>query len=105
MGSSVKQGDIIELGGEKRQALVLSKDFFNESGLAIVCPVVQKAGRDALHVVVETERVAGIALCEQLKAMDLQKRYYRTIGRISFSGIQEITDLVQSIFDYYPYSL
>ncbi|MBR0397808.1 MAG: type II toxin-antitoxin system PemK/MazF family toxin [Eubacterium sp.] len=102
MVSSVKQGDIIELSREEFPALVLSKDFFNESGLAIVCPVVQKAGRDALHVLVETDQTVGIALCEQLKTMDLHKRYYRTIGRISFSSIQEITDIVQSIFDYYP---
>lgn len=105
MGRSVKQGDIIELKDGKARALILSKDFFNETGLSVVCPVMEKAEPDALHVLVGTNQFMGVVMCEQLKTLDLNKRYFRVVDRLSYSEIQQISDIVQSIFDYYPYSL
>ena len=98
-----EQGDILELSERKLQVLVLSKDFFNRSGLSIVCPFVQSASEDALHIPVETKDRSGIALCEQLKTIDLARRHFRKKDRLNYPQIQEITDAVQSIFDYYPY--
>ena len=105
MRGIVKQGDIIELNDGKTRALILSKDFFNETGLSVVCPIMQKAAPDALHKLIGTDQSAGIAMCEQLKTLDLSRRHFRVVDRLGYSEIQQISDVVQSIFDYYPYSL
>ena len=44
----VKQGDIIELSRSSMQALVLSTDFFNRTGLAVLCPIEKTASEDAV---------------------------------------------------------
>ena len=98
-----EQGDILSLTESSLCVLVLSKDFFNQTGLAVVCPVVRQAPEDALHIPVATDSFSGTALCEQLKTLDLNKRYFKKLASLSFSQIQEITDAVQSIFDYFPF--
>ena len=103
MEINVEQGDIIEFVENRMQVLVLSKNFFNQSGLCVVCPVVENTAADALHIRVKADSFVGIAMCEQLKTMDLKNRYFRKKGSLSYGMIQEITDAVQSIFDYYPY--
>ena len=102
--SSVSQGDILRLEKGRFEILVLSKDFFNRSGMIIACPIVKNAPPDALHIPVCTDHFHGTACLEQLKGIDIQTRFYTRIGRIPFVQIQDIADAVQSIFDYYPYS-
>ena len=99
-----EQGTVIEME-TARKALVLSKNYFNQTGMCIVCPVVSKAGEDALHLKISVNGTEAYALCEHLKTIDLSARYFRMIGRISYSMIQEVSDTIQSLFDYYPYSL
>ena len=42
----VRQGDILFLEKTSMYILVLSKDFFNKSGIAVVCPVRKEAFED-----------------------------------------------------------
>ena len=99
-----RQGDILHLAQPKMYILVLSRAFFNASGLVAVCPVVASAAPDALHIPVSTDRFNGIALLEQLRTLDLQARWYSQAGRIDLTQIQDISDAVQNIFDYFPSS-
>lgn len=99
----VHQGEIILFEGSRQCALVLSRDFFNRSGLAVLCPVMKDVSEDALHIPVHMPDLEGTAMVEQLKTFDLNKRVYQKIGRLSYDQIQNITDAVQGIFDYYPY--
>lgn len=103
MAIYAEQGEILELKGRVRYVLVLSKDLFNRTGMSIVCPVVEHAFEDALHIPVQSGRIQGIALCEQMISMDLSARFYRNCGKINYMQIQNVTDAVQAIFDYYPY--
>jgi len=105
MVNTVAQGEILRLEKPAMYVLVLSKDFFNRSGMAVVCPVFMTADPDALHLPVFTDGFSGIALLEQLRALDLRSRYFSHIGQLSFGQIQEVSDAVQSIFEYYPYTL
>lgn len=100
-----RQGDILFLEKNSMHVLVLSRDFFNRSGLAVVCPVQKDAFNDALHIPVETPVFKGFALLEHIKSIDLQARFYRKITEIQFAQIQDISDAVQNIFEYYPFSL
>ena len=100
----IRQGDVIKIPGLHFHVLVLSRLFFNQSGIVIVCPVLEKALPDALHFPITYEDRKGIALLEQMKSLDLTSRLYRHIGTIDFEQIQDISDAAQGIFDYYPYS-
>ena len=66
MAIYAEQGEILELKGRVRYVLVLSKDLFNQTGMSIVCPVVENAFEDALHIPVRSGRIQGIALCKQI---------------------------------------
>lgn len=99
----VKQGEIILIEGNRQCALVLSRDLFNRTGLAVLCPVMKSTSADALHIPVSYPEYEGIAMIEQLKTFDLNKRLYQTIAQLSYDQIQNLTDAVQAIFDYYPY--
>lgn len=99
----VQQGDILNVPGLKSNVLVLSKAFFNQTGFAVVCPVLSGGKTGALNISVTSGDLTGVAHLESLKSLDLSARHFRMIGRISFEQIQNISDAVQSIFDYYPY--
>ena len=101
---TVSQGDILRLEKSNMRILVLSKDFFNRTGMTVVCPVTDNTSPDALHLPVETDGFTGTAMLEHLKSMDLRSRFYAKLGSVSFEQIQEISDAVQSIFEYYPCS-
>ena len=100
-----QQGDILWLEKEGRYVLVLSRAFFNTTGMAVVCPLRENAEPDALHIEVSSDAYKGTAMLEHLRSLDLQARYYRKISSISYEQIQDISDAVQGIFDYYPYSI
>jgi len=99
----IQQGALIELDVSKQRLLVLSKAFFNRTGLCVVCPVVPDAPSDALHLKIKSKRYSGTALCEHLKTIDLKSRHYRNLGTLSYEQVQETTDAIQAIFDYYPF--
>ena len=44
----VNQGDVIRINSIKADLLVLSKETFNKSGFAIVCPVLQDGMKASL---------------------------------------------------------
>ena len=99
----LQQGTIIRLSAMPVNLLVLSREFFNRSGMTVVCPVVETASPDALHIPITSDRMNGTALLEQLRSIDLHARHYVTIGEIPLTQIQDISDAVQDIFNYYPF--
>ena len=46
----VRQGDVLFLEKNSMHVLVLSRDFFNRSGIAVVCPVRKEAFEEALRI-------------------------------------------------------
>ena len=100
-----QQGDILWLEKEEQYVLVLSREFFNQSGMSVVCPLREKAEPDALHIGISSDEYNGTALLEHLRSLDLQARHYRKISVISYEQIQDISDAVQGIFDHYPFSI
>ena len=53
-----------------------------------------------MHIGIETDELSGVVLCEDVKRLDLQERGFRRVGRIKYEDIINITDAIQSIFDY-----
>ena len=46
----VEQGDLLKVGGLVYPVMVVSNNFFNESGKAIVCPIMKDAVDGPLHI-------------------------------------------------------
>ncbi|MCI6533321.1 MAG: type II toxin-antitoxin system PemK/MazF family toxin [Lachnospiraceae bacterium] len=96
----IEQGDILSVERIKGPVLVVSKNFFNASEMAIVCPIVKNAFPDPLHIEVMTKEIEGVVLCEQMKLLDLRVRGFKKIDRIKYEEVINITDAIQGIFDY-----
>ncbi len=105
MSGVPSQGEIIHLAESGRNALVVSREYFNRTGLCVLCPIVSEAAPDALHIPVCDREFSGVVLCEQLKSLDLSRRFYKSVGHLSMEQIMDITDAVQAIFDYFPYGM
>lgn len=101
--NTIEQGDILNVEKIGGKVLVVSKNFFNKSEQVIACPIVKNAPVDPLHIPVSTKDMEGIVVCEQMKLLDLRVRGYKKISEIKFEDIINITDAIQSIFDYYSY--
>lgn len=96
----IEQGDILSVERVKGPVLVVSKNFFNSSEMAIVCPVVKNVVPDPLHIEIVTKEINGIVLCEQMKLLDLKVRGFKRLDRVKYEDRINITDAIQSIFDY-----
>ena len=94
----VEQGDLIRIEGIKHTALVVSKNTFNESGRAVVCPVLKEDKKATLSYSVGDNQ---FVLCDNPRQLDIESRRYSVIGRISLAHMIKIIDRLQSIFDYY----
>ena len=97
---SIEQGDILKAENIKYPVLVVSKNFFNRTEQAIVCPIIQDKPDDPLHIPFKAEKLSGTVLCEEMKLMDFRYRGFSLLDRIAYSDIINITDAIQSIFDY-----
>ena len=97
---SIDQGGIYKVEGLKGLYLVASKDFFNRNDQAILCPLVKESFDDPLHIIVHTPESDGIVLCEQIKMIDLRYRGFSKVSQLEISDVMNITDAIQSIFDY-----
>ncbi len=100
MNLPFEQGDILSVERIKNPVLIVSKNYFNQSEQAIVCPILPEVNSDPLHIEIHTEEVGGWVLCEHMKLIDLTYRGYKKIARLKYPDIINIADAVQSIFDY-----
>ena len=95
----VKQGEIIMIEGIRfKKAVVVSKDTYNKTGSAVVCPVVPEEPDCTLKVRISEN---GYVICDNMKVTDLNARRFHSVGRITYPELIRICDMLQSIFDYY----
>ncbi len=103
MMNEICQGDILVVERINTPVLVVSKSFFNKTEQVIACPILTKTTEDPLHIFIETNDIQGVVQCEQMKLLDLRLRGYKKMAELSMKEIMNITDAIQSIFDYYPF--
>lgn len=96
----LQQGDIIKIEKIKHPVLVVSKNFFNTSGQIIGCPIMKDSISGPLHIWMQTDETEGYVQCEKITLLDLSIRGYKKIDRLPISDIIEISDAIQSIFEY-----
>ena len=100
MKEEINQGDILKIEKIKMPVLVVSKDFFNQTGEIIGCPIYKKGEPGALHIEISTDEVDGYVQCEKMALLDMNIRGFSKLDRIRMPKIIDITDAIQSIFDY-----
>ena len=96
----VEQGDLLRVGGINVPVIVVSNNFFNESGKAIVCPIMKNAVPGPLHIELKNCPVDGFVLCEQIRYLDLSARRFSRLSDTHYFDILNISDAVMSMFDY-----
>ncbi len=94
------QGDILKIEKIKHPVLVVSKDFFNTSGEIIGCPIIENSVPGPLHIWMSTEETEGFIQCEKLALLDLSVRGHKKIGRLPIPELINVSDAIQSIFEY-----
>ena len=94
------QGDLLKIENIRHPVLVVSKDFFNSSGAVIGCPVIKDSIAGPLHIWMSVEDNEGYIQCEKLALLDLSVRRYKRIGRLPLAEMINISDAIQSIFEY-----
>lgn len=94
------QGDIIKIEKIKHPVLVISNNFFNTSGEVIGCPIIKISTPGPLHIWMSTDETEGYIQCEKLALLDLTIRGYKKVDRLPISELMNISDAIQSIFEY-----
>lgn len=101
--NEIAQGDILLIERINTPILVVSKTYFNQTKQIIACPVLKNTSEDPLHIPIIAMDMQGIVLCEQVKLLDLRVRGYKKLAELKIEDVMNITDAIQSIFDYYPF--
>ena len=96
----IQQGDVLKVEKIKDPVFVASKNFFNQSGVIIGCPILGESTESPLHIYVEMDENKGYIQCEQMKMLDLRIRGYKIIDRVKMADVINVTVAIQSIFDY-----
>lgn len=95
-----EQGDVLEIPSVQYPVVVVSKNFFNESGLVMACPILPETVRSPLRIRCESIRTPGYVYCDQVRSVDLNKRRFTKIDVLSYYELIDIADAIQGIFDY-----
>ena len=98
--AAVEQGDLLKVEGIVHPVIVVSNNFFNQSGKAVVCPIVKKAAPGPLHIELKDSGVQGCVLCEQVRYLDLAGRRYSKLTQTHYFDIMDIADAVVGMFEY-----
>lgn len=94
----VNQGDIIKLEGIQTPGVVISKDFYNESGSVILCPIIKKTVSNMCFSI-NYEDTKAYVQCDNVRMIDLSSRFYSVKGRIKMDELIEIIGITTSILD------
>lgn len=103
------QGDIVEVDfdptrghepAKTRPALVVSSYDFNRSNsMTLVCPITSNMTPFFLHEPLpEDACVRGVVVMEQVRAIDLEARPARLLGRLDHVTLRRILICLQSFF-------
>ena len=95
-----EQGDVLKIPSIQYPVVVVSKNFFNESGLIMACPILPETARGPLRLRCKSIRTPGYVYCDQVRSVDLNKRRFTKMEALSYDELIDIVDAIQGIFDY-----
>ncbi|WP_294242216.1 type II toxin-antitoxin system PemK/MazF family toxin [Pseudobutyrivibrio sp.] len=96
----VEQGDIIQIENINDLALVISKNQYNESEKAIICPILKNSIGSTFEIEFLFNEQSYYVICDNVKQIDLRPRFYSKKGTIPLNKLMFVTDMLQAIIDY-----
>ena len=94
------QGEIYKIIGIKYPVLVVSKDYYNQSGNAVCCPILNTKVDSPICQFITTDDIAGYVYCDETRKIDMHARVSKRVGKVSLTDIINISDIIQGIYDY-----
>ena len=102
-----KKGDLVILtfdpsaGHEqqgRRPALIISNEIFNRHvGLAIACPITNTDRNFPFHVKVDSDKLTGFIMTEQVKSIDYKVRRVKFVESVSIEIMDKVLGIVESV--------
>lgn len=102
-----KKGDLVILtfdpssGHEqkgRRPALIISNEAFNKAlGLAIACPITNTDRNFPFHVKIESEKLTGFIMTEQIKSIDFNARKVKFVEKVDNEILNQVLGITKSI--------
>lgn len=102
-----KKGDLVILSFDpsagheqqgRRPALVVSNEVFNEHvGLALVCPITNTDRKFPFHVQVQSDKLTGYIMTEQIKSIDYKVRDMKYVEKASAKVMDKVLGIIQSV--------
>ncbi len=102
-----KKGDLVILtfdpsaGHEqqgRRPALIISNEIFNKHvGLAIACPITNTDRSFPFHVQLNSDKVTGFIMTEQIKSIDYKVRNVKFIEKVNDEIMDKVLGIVESV--------
>ncbi len=109
VGHIPKQGDIVTLSFNpqseheqkgRRPALIVSNKIFNSHlSLAYACPITSKKRNSPFHVQIQTNKVQGFIMTEQLKSVDYRSRKIKFVEQSPKDVLDQVLGIVESIIN------
>jgi mRNA interferase MazF len=101
----VKQGDIItidldptkghEQAGYRPVVVVSNTEQAQDSGLTLICPITGTDRKSPLHVAVKAKNTAGFVMCDNIRAVDLSSRKYKTVDVLEYDALWDVCDIIK----------
>ena len=102
-----KKGDLVILtfdpsaGHEqqgRRPALIISNEVFNRHvGLAIACPITNSDRNFPFHVEVDSDKLTGFIMTEQIKSIDYKARKVKFVEKVSDDVMDKVLGIIESV--------
>jgi len=107
MGYTPRQGDIIflnfspqaghEQAGDRPAVIVSNDDFYELTGMAMVCPITNTDNRFPLHIPLSKDmKTTGVILCEHVKSLDIFSRQARFKERLPEALLKQVISYVHA---------
>jgi mRNA interferase MazF len=82
----------------RRPALVLSNETFNKHvGLAMVCPITNTDRNFPFHIAVESEKLTGYIMSEQMKSIDYKVRHVKFVAKVNDAVLENVLGILESV--------
>lgn len=102
-----KKGDLVILtfdpsaGHEqqgRRPALIISNEVFNRHvGLAIACPITNSDRNFPFHVEINSDKLTGFIMTEQIKSIDYKARKVKFVEKVSDDVMDKVLGIIESV--------
>jgi mRNA interferase MazF len=84
----------------KRPAIVISPKKYNEkTGLGLFCPITSKIKNYPFEAIIESRKINGVVLSDQIKSLDWTTREIEFITKEKNERVNEIIDKINVLLD------